>query len=245
MRTVVFVLIISFKLVHGDDPPVVRCKPTLEESGACVIEELTLPAADGKMKVLVEITKVTIGENSVVKTISGAICEAFPTLKHLYINEAHTTAIGKDAFAACPDLHSVHFKNNYLSKLDEGAFSGPTNVNHIDLSHNKIAKFPDKFFEKTTHLKHLKLHENSISDFPLSLIASAKHSLHILCLAHNPIRDLDAEGLIKDFPNVAVVHLKGTSIPADRLAKIKQLFIDNDIITDFDENRMQRLWDKI
>lgn len=186
------------------------------------------------MKIMLDITSLAF-ISSGVKTISGDICKAFPALQSLEINKVYASNIAKDAFAKCTELLNLEMKNNYLTKLDETLFSKNTKLQDIDFSNNKLENFPAKFFDNLTNLKQLKLHDNKIFEFPVTSLAPSSKSLNVLCLAINPITDLDVNTLLADFPNLVVIHLKGTAIPEARLKEILKLLKKRHIVTDMDE----------
>lgn len=232
-----FILLISLAgiifPINTENIPEVECKPAPMSNDACFIRT-TLTSTDGRMKITgnKDLTAVyCVG--SVITTISSDICDTFHKLRHLELDQIKAKIVAKGAFANCRGLTYLLLANNSLKQqLDESTFSTNLKLNFIDVRSNALGNWPAKIFANLRNLKQLWLTNNRIEDFPISLVMNSRSTLNTLYVDENLLRNLDAEGLVKNFPKLDRVHLRKNVIPVHRQMEIKKIFESKNIETD-------------
>lgn len=239
--TIVVLLTFSGLIINTYGIPEAKCKIEQHNWGLrCIIENVDVKSDDGRIKLIgSRETKGVSLRNSYVKTISSDICDAFPKTRNLEINGVHASKIGKHPFVNCYSLKFLYIINNDLDNIEAevyiNTFAHNQQLEFLNLYNNRFKSLTKsaEVFEDLTGLQQLLLSHNCLKEFPKSFMRSLSQNMTTIYLDGNHLKDLDAEFMVKRFPHLQRVHFKNADIPPARLKKIYEIFLDQDIVTDY------------
>lgn len=142
-----------------------------------------------------------------IKVLTSDICNVFPNLQRLVLNNLAIEEINEDAFKNCSKLDQLELKNNSLVSLNTKTFVNNKNLSSLDLSDNHLVYLDVEMFKELSKLKTFYLKNNNLLDLDVrklidytSLKTLKIGKTHMLCaryyqinkfLTHNYINNDD------------------------------------------------------
>lgn len=237
----IFVLAFLYLLDTIQATPEAKCRTETDSYGLrCILEKISVKSDTGRIKLIGDrATKSVALKDSCVFTISSDICDTFPKIHNLEINNVHAKKIGKHPFVNCLNMKFLWIINNDLTQieaeLDIKTFAHNQQLEFLSLYNNDIKSLSKSgdVFEDLTGLKQLWLSQNCLTDFPKSLMMKLPKNLTTIYVDNNHLTDLDAGSMLKIFPKLLRVHFVNADIPKGRLKQINGIFEGMEIYTDY------------
>lgn len=176
-------------------PPIYTC--TLNEANYCIFKDVNpdfpryrfRPQAENTTAE--EITKVLF-ESSSLSIFGEDICNAFPNLEFLGLDNTEVRTFDNDAFINCSKLFVLSARNNYIYELKTRSLQGLKSLQVLRLSNNEIATISTDVFWEMEDLRELDLGYNKIKEFSTALVKNLCELVE-LRLEGNELFDLDVE----------------------------------------------------
>lgn len=177
------------------------------------------PAADYPNTVL----HVSFG-SSIIPIFTKGICELFPILEQLYLQDLEIVEVKEDAFHACSALTHLFLHRNRVKRLYPNTFLYTRNLILIFLEQNEIEHLEgDHLFANMPKLALLSLYDNNLTNFSPDLIRNCE-SLGSLYLQSNDLSDLDVVQIVENLPSLEGIQLDDNEISCVRLVEILSFF---------------------
>lgn len=164
------------------------------------------------------------GSDITIETLTSDLCDTFNNIMSISGENINLQNIDSNAFEHCKNLKYVHFSRNHITKLDENIFKGNPNLLGVRFSQNQIQSLNPMVFHDKPLLSFIDLTYNFLTVFPVKQM-SPLNSLDILFLAGNPLKDIDAEEIVKKFPALTGIELcPNSKIVPSRLEQLNNFF---------------------
>ncbi|XP_037042738.1 carboxypeptidase N subunit 2-like [Bradysia coprophila] len=107
--------------------------------------------------------------------IPQIICDTFPNIEHLQLNNAGIITIDNSAFSGCSRVRRIDLHYNRITSISENAFVNLPEVSSISLGDNLLATLPENVFANQSNLTELVLDYNSFEYLPAGLFRPLKN----------------------------------------------------------------------
>lgn len=126
--------------------------------------------------------------------LTSDICNAFPNVQSIDLQNLGIKEVAKDAFENCTNLETLSLQNNSLVTLDRNLFSKNQRLKVLQLSYNPLVHVEAEMFKGLRNLKKIEMQNNHLLDFDAETLRtySSEVSLdlgktHMLCDRYNAI----------------------------------------------------------
>lgn len=160
---------------------------------------------------------------SKIHTLTNEICNAFPDLKELEMDQVSLEKIGVAALHNCTKLTDVSFWTNELADIPDYIFKNNVYLETLTFQHNNLKQFNPLIFSNLTRLKTIAINENYLTEFPVYKMPRIS-SLVTLWIHHNDLTDLDDQEIVYKFPNLKTIYMEDNPFNCDRLKIILAAF---------------------
>lgn len=162
-------------------------------------------------------------------TLTGDICNIFPNLEELWIQNCGVETVEPDAFKGCRNLFGLSLKGNLIKELEPNVFDYNVNLGHLYLSGNQLSDLPENIFGKLTKLERLNLDNNNFTELDFTKFTGLSE-LRYLEIYSNPLQDLNETEIFNVFKNLSQIWIGGTEIECDRLSELVNAFNGTEIL---------------
>lgn len=170
-------------------------------------------------------------DNSNMPLLTSQICDAFPNIMTLNLNNAGVEVIDVDALKSCTSLKGFQLWNNPINSLDKDVFLRSDDLRHLSIMNSSLKELHEEVFDHLRQLTHLQLTNNRLSfDNPMAFKNLKK--LEVLQLYSNELLDMDELKFMMYLPNLKKIYLSDNDILCDRLFQIMEEFKSKGIIVD-------------
>lgn len=168
---------------------------------------------------------------STIHTLTNEICNAFPNLKELELDQVSLEKIGVAALYNCTKLTDVSFWTNALVDLPDDIFKNNLLIETLTFQHNNMKQINPIILSNLTKLKTIAINENYLTEFPVYKMPLVS-SLVTIWIHHNDLMDLDEQEIIYKFPNLKTIYMEDNPFNCDRLKVILAAFQRKNITVD-------------
>lgn len=160
--------------------------------------------------------------------VTKEMCESFPSLQYLYLDNLGVTKIDQDAFRNCSNLRLLHLQGNQLDKIDQNTFVHAVNLQELLLHDNQFTHLDENLFSHLNNLQELSMAENNLTEFSPELIRNNRR-LSVLYLHSNDLSDLEIEKFLNYLPYLKKLLMNDNEISCTRTYQIYKLLQSKDI----------------
>lgn len=220
------------------DRPVYKCELA---GNNCTFSNVFLNSTHYEWQPMFEVFYVKFtGSN--ISVVTKEICETFPNLLHIHMENLGIEEIKEDAFHACTELTELHLHSNRIKELHPNTFLYNTKLKKLLLYGNQIEKL-DKYdlFVSLRDLEHLSVGMNNLTEFSPELVKNNK-ALNYLMLYSNDMSDLDAEQILDYLPNLSKFEIDDNELSCTRVVQIYKLFQSKEIVFNTTRNYKVRYY---
>ncbi|XP_070489895.1 leucine-rich repeat-containing G-protein coupled receptor 4-like [Chironomus tepperi] len=177
------------------------------------------------------------GSNS--SNIPSIICQKFPNLVRIQLNNFGLRMIDDFSFKNCKNVQYIHLRNNKINQIHENSFQNNPELIELFLENNEIAVLPENLLMNLHKLKGLDFGTNRISSLPANFF-SQLISLDFLFLNENLLKDLPAN-VFSGLKNMTMIYLNSNKLevihayPFGMLPKLKAVNLHSNQIYAIDE----------
>lgn len=212
----------------AEEIPIYNC---VYEDDWCTFHNLTISRPETVFKLTADnvqnITKLRFN-NSSIHTWTSHVCETFPNLVSLEIDQVYLREIAVGALDNCSNLEVISFWTNQLTRFDRDNFRYTYKLKEINVQSNKIYYIHPETFNHLANLEVLSLNENLLKKFPVDKM-NRLEKLRLIYLDTNDLEDLDDELLVEKFPGLSTVYMDDNNFDCDRLKEILNTFAAKNI----------------
>lgn len=151
--------------------------------------------------------------------LTSTICDSFPNLQDLWIQNCQIETVEEDAFVNCKYLFGLSLQDNNIKQLERKLFRHNQQLGHLYLSNNFLLDLPKTIFKDLKKLERLNLDNNELLALD-PVIFKGLESLRILEVHSNPLVDFQIVEIFEFCPNLREVSLGDTAIECGRLGEI-------------------------
>lgn len=134
--------------------------------------------------------KKILFDASTVNRFGPDICNTFPNLEQLGLDDVSLSWITNDAFEKCSNLIVFSARQNIIDELSSSIFNGLKSIQIIRLMDNEIGRIRTESISSLTELRVLELQNNKLTEFSTEIV-SKNCNLQELRLDGNELMDLD------------------------------------------------------
>lgn len=231
IKTVLLLLIYFLSLTINTVPPSYHCQLSY---GYCTLTGITVTKERPEFTINFSsshpIEAIQI-EDSFIPLLTSQICDTFPDIVTLNLNNVGIEVIEKDALKKCTSLKGFQSWNNPLQTLDTHTFNHTVELRHLSITNSSIKELPEHVFDHLRQLRHLSLVNNHLS-FDNPLVYKNLNKLEVLELYSNELLDLDDQAFVTYLPNLKKIYLNDNDFLCDRLVQIIEVFKNKGVLVD-------------
>lgn len=165
---------------------------------------------------------------SMIPILTSELCETFPKLRSLALDECFLNQIQDAALSSCTNLVGFDIRDNFVTEINPYLFVNNSKIRRIDFSYNKLKHIDVKMFRSTKNLEILLLINNYLFHFDVVGIPKLE-KLRELYLNFNNLLDLDEKVLINRFPKLKRLGLKGNLFECQNLDSMIKVINKSDV----------------
>lgn len=168
---------------------------------------------------------------STIHTLTNEICNTFPNLKELEMDQVSLEKIADAALYNCTKLVDVSFWTNELTDLPVDIFENNVLLETLTFQHNNLKQINPLIFSNLTKLKTIAINENYLTEFPVYKMPRIP-SVVTLWIHHNDLTDLDEQEVFYKFPSLQTIYMEDNPFNCGRLKVILAAFQRKQITVD-------------
>lgn len=221
-QSVLLLLTMSFSS-HADFVELNNVPCAISQPGWCNLY-VTNVSADG------EIFRPVHNNTSDIKTVwvecltkipklTGIICDTFPNLQELWIQNCGVEFLEPNTFEGCKNLFGLSLQDNYIIQLNEELFEHNVHLGHLYLSGNQLSYLPNNIFENLSSLQRLNLDHNQFTRLDFENFTGLDN-LRYLEIHSNPLVDINEYGILEMMGNLTEIWIGDTNISCERIADL-------------------------
>lgn len=216
-------LILSLNQIYGSIIlEAYRCEDML--STTCTLQDISFDDDDSirflpKSKVPRTVSKVSF-VSSKIPVLTSDICDNFPNLEILEMNEVSLKVVDTEALSGCTKLKEIQLRDNFLSTLDKDTFQQNKMLKKIILNNNNLTTIPQDLFKGLQELTWIDLCSNLLSRLPAVTFSGLTEIVN-LEVRNNPLLSLEVEEMRKEMPNLKYLLLRDLDLTCDRLRQVQ------------------------
>lgn len=222
ISSIVILILFSIIKLSLQEKPVFKC----ELSGdICTFRNVVLnfshyewqPASDNPTVV----TTVQF-KNSVIPIVTKGLCELFPNVRKLDLEQSNVKSVAEDAFQACLELDYLRLSGNNIEQIYSNTLKYNRKLSILALDRNRITDLHDDLFLNLEKLEDVYLEENNLTEFSPKLLRN-NEQLKALLLQTNDLSDIDAEKIVEDHPKLEAFTVTDNEIHCTRYVHITNM----------------------
>lgn len=214
--------------VNANGLPTFKCLEPHNHMEQCVLENIHLNKTHFKFNIEatspLQIKWITVYE-STIPVLTSEICNKFPNVENIDLQNIKIEDILEDAFYNCKKVKSVLLNGNRLSKLLHSTFDNNQEIERLEMQYNQIRSIgnPATQYHNLPKLKVLLLHKNYLKEFN-SMLFRFSENLEVLNLASNDLFDIDEMDLLESFKHLSSIAYNDNQLSCHRVVQINGAF---------------------
>lgn len=184
------------------------------------------------------IVEIVNFKESSIPVVTKDICDTFPFLKELFLDNVGVQEIQEDAFIYCTGLTKLDLKGNHIDQILPNTFLYTKSLQKLDLSENKIKTLDKNLFSNLPELEVLALNQNFLTEFSSELIRNNKDLIH-LYLYSNDLWDIEPAEIADSHSKLKTFSVDDNVLSCSKMIQIHQLLASKEILNDQVGNKVR------
>lgn len=159
--------------VHCEIKPKFYCNQDSFAPYMCVLQDVYLTRkSSGFTPVAPNASEIQVMQVNSYKidVLTSDICNTFPNIRTLVLNQLEIKEIEKDAFENCTMLARLELQNNSLVSLDSNIFANNKQLKSLHLSNNPLVQLDIDIFKGLRALNTLEMENNYLLDLDVETL---------------------------------------------------------------------------
>lgn len=219
-------LIEAQEVVPGTDPGIPEFQCTVGEDGWCRFN-INLLKEQRKFQPSASVpndqVKQVIFDASTIPVFGSDICETFPNVEGIWLENVEIEEFTVDALKECKKLNWFRLVRNPLTDLPRDIFKYNLKLKIVYIEQSPIKEIKEEWFIHLTELEQVSVAGTNIEYFPLEILRNAADLTRLLMYSNNLI-DIDVKLILQQFPILNEVLYRNNLISCSRLQQINDAF---------------------
>lgn len=165
--------------------------------------------------------------NSYIPVLSEDLCTTFPNIIIFEATSIFIEELVENVFENCTNMKKLDLRLNHIKKLPKNIFNTNQELTELWLHSNELELIEDQFLNMSK-LETLSLGNNLIKNLSIHKMQGLD-SLTGLFLDSNELTNLNAEEIIKAFPNLRTINYSNNPISCNIVKELNSKFNEENI----------------
>lgn len=165
-----------------------------------------------------DIIAIAINTGNQMEILTSDICDYFPNLRDLWINDVKLQGFEDGALLTCTNLNELTIWQGLFNELPEDLFKGSQKLAHVTIRNTPLIRILPNTFSSLPKLASIFITKTLIEEFPVESIVSSELSSFILY--SNNLKDLAVERLVEQSPKLRIINFNDNDIKCSIVSEI-------------------------